>query len=121
LGFTKIDTWKFRRAIVGNPPDGRGGLLRLGPSWEKALSGKLPLVHDTDQEGPSKKRRTTKGTEQEEAHDQKFQVGDCVMCKASGYPNGADGYPEGYWPAKIIGIEGDNKFKIKWDQVVAIF
>ena len=51
----------------------------------------------------------------------KFQVGDCVMCKASGYPNGADGYPEGYWPAKIIGIASDNRFKIKWDQVVAIF
>jgi len=49
-----------------------------------------------------------------------FQVGDRVMSKAKDYDKGAKGHPEGIWPAKVVENLVGDRFKIKWDQVVAI-
>jgi len=49
-----------------------------------------------------------------------FQAGDCVMSNAKDYDKGAKGYPEGFWPAKVVENLVGDRFKIKWDQVVAI-
>ena len=47
-----------------------------------------------------------------------LQVGDRVMSKVKGCARGAEGYPAGLWPAKVIGKLKGNRVKIEWMQVV---
>ena len=102
--------YRFRRDL---------GKKRKFPVWKKAMSGER---HEPERSEPTGNASSSGGATMKKARTgiHTFQVGDCVMSKAKDYDKGAQGYPEGFWPAKVVENLVGDRFKIKWDQVVAI-
>jgi hypothetical protein len=102
--------YRFRRDL---------GKKRKFPLWKKAMSGER---HEPETSEPTGNASSSGGATMKKARTgiHTFQVGDCVMSKAKDYDKGAQGYPEGFWPAKVVENLVGDRFKIKWDQVVAI-
>jgi len=94
-------------------------LKRKSPPGKEAMSGER---HEPQTSEPTGNASSSGGATMKKARTgiHTFQVGDCVMSNAKDYDKGAKGYPEGFWPAKVVENLVGDRFKIKWDQVVAI-
>ena len=92
---------------------------RKSQAWKEAMSGEL---HERETSEPTGNASSSGGATMKKARTgiHTFQVGDRVMSKAKDYDKGAKGYPEGFWPAKVVEILVGDRFKIEWDQVVEI-
>ena len=119
---SKID-YNIRRALCKMK-------LKEDAEWQLALAGKL--LEDADRGG--KETSTSSSTIDDSASRSAkkartgelslhtaidgLQVGDRVMSPVKGCARGAEGYPAGLWPAKVIGKLKGNRVKIEWMQVV---